>query len=29
MGGMSCLAGDYMGTWKYDQALKVGDQGDF
>jgi carboxynorspermidine decarboxylase len=26
MGGMSCLAGDYMGTWKFDQALKVGDQ---
>lgn len=26
MGGMSCLAGDYMGTWKFDQALKVGDK---
>ncbi len=25
MGGMSCLAGDYMGTWKFDQELKVGD----
>ncbi|MCO5248376.1 MAG: carboxynorspermidine decarboxylase [Chitinophagales bacterium] len=26
MGGVSCLAGDYMGTWKFDKALKVGDK---
>lgn len=26
MGGMSCLAGDYMGTWKFDQPLEVGDK---
>ncbi len=26
MGGMSCLAGDYMGTWKFDRPLEVGDR---
>jgi carboxynorspermidine decarboxylase len=26
MGGMSCLAGDYMGDWSFDQELKPGDQ---
>lgn len=25
MGGLSCLAGDYMGTWNFNQPLKVGD----
>jgi carboxynorspermidine decarboxylase len=25
LGGMSCLAGDTMGTWKFNQELKVGD----
>jgi carboxynorspermidine decarboxylase len=26
MGGNSCLAGDYMGSWSFNQALKPGDQ---
>lgn len=26
MGGMSCLAGDYMGTWKFSKPLSVGDK---
>lgn len=26
LGGMSCLAGDVMGTWKFDKELKVGDK---
>lgn len=26
MGGMSCLAGDYMGTWKFEAPLEVGDK---
>lgn len=26
LGGMSCLAGDTMGTWKFDNELKVGDK---
>ena len=26
MGGNSCLAGDYMGNWSFDQPLKVGDR---
>jgi len=26
MGGMSCLAGDYMGTWSFDRPLVPGDQ---
>ena len=26
MGGNSCLAGDYMGNWSFDQPLKVGDK---
>jgi carboxynorspermidine decarboxylase len=25
MGGMSCLAGDYMGNWSFDKELKAGD----
>ncbi len=25
LGGMSCLAGDYMGTWFFENELKVGD----
>ncbi len=25
MGGMSCLAGDFMGNWSFDQELKPGD----
>ena len=25
MGGLSCLAGDYMGTWFFDKPLQVGD----
>jgi carboxynorspermidine decarboxylase len=23
---MSCLAGDFMGTWKFDNELKIGDR---
>lgn len=26
MGGLSCLAGDMMGTWSFDKPLKVGDK---
>jgi len=26
LGGMSCLAGDFMGTWFFNQALKIGDK---
>lgn len=26
MGGNSCLAGDFMGNWSFDQPLKVGDR---
>jgi carboxynorspermidine decarboxylase len=26
LGGMSCLAGDFMGTWKFDNELKIGDR---
>ena len=26
MGGMSCLAGDFMGNWSFDQELKPGDK---
>jgi carboxynorspermidine decarboxylase len=26
MGGISCLAGDYMGNWSFDQELKPGDK---
>lgn len=26
LGGMSCLAGDFMGTWKFDNELKIGDK---
>lgn len=26
LGGNSCLAGDYMGNWSFDQPLKVGDR---
>lgn len=26
MGGNSCLSGDYIGYWKFDHALKVGEQ---
>jgi len=26
MGGISCLAGDYMGEWSFDKALKPGDK---
>ena len=26
MGGISCLAGDYMGNWSFDRALKPGDR---
>ncbi len=26
MGGISCLAGDFMGNWSFDKALKPGDQ---
>ncbi len=26
MGGMSCLAGDYMGNWSFDKELKPGDK---
>jgi carboxynorspermidine decarboxylase len=26
MGGMSCLAGDYIGTWCFEKELKVGDK---
>jgi len=26
MGGISCLAGDYMGNWSFDRELKPGDQ---
>ena len=26
MGGVSCLAGDYMGNWSFDKELKVGDK---
>jgi len=26
MGGNSCLAGDFMGFWSFDQELKIGDQ---
>jgi len=26
MGGNSCLAGDYMGNWSFEQPLKVGDK---
>jgi len=26
MGGNSCLAGDFMGNWSFDQPLKVGDK---
>ncbi|MCJ7663733.1 MAG: carboxynorspermidine decarboxylase [Desulfobacterales bacterium] len=26
MGGVSCLAGDYMGDWSFDKALKAGDK---
>jgi carboxynorspermidine decarboxylase len=25
MGGISCLAGDYMGDWSFDEELKPGD----
>jgi carboxynorspermidine decarboxylase len=26
LGGMSCLAGDFMGTWKFEKELKIGDR---
>ena len=26
MGGISCLAGDYMGNWSFDKELKPGDK---
>jgi carboxynorspermidine decarboxylase len=26
MGGVSCLAGDFMGNWSFDQELKPGDK---
>jgi carboxynorspermidine decarboxylase len=26
MGGISCLAGDYMGDWSFDTELKAGDK---
>jgi len=26
LGGMSCLAGDYMGTWHFENELKIGDK---
>lgn len=26
LGGMSCLAGDFIGSWKFDNELKVGDR---
>lgn len=26
LGGMSCLAGDFMGTWCFEKALKIGDR---
>lgn len=26
MGGNSCLAGDYMGNWSFNEALKIGDR---
>jgi len=26
LGGMSCLAGDYMGTWYFENELKIGDK---
>lgn len=26
MGGISCLAGDFMGNWSFDRELRVGDQ---
>ena len=26
LGGMSCLAGDFMGTWKFENELKIGDK---
>jgi len=26
LGGNSCLAGDFMGDWSFDEPLKVGDQ---
>lgn len=26
LGGNSCLSGDYMGSWKFDHALQVGEQ---
>ena len=26
MGGNSCLSGDYMGDWSFDQELKIGDR---
>lgn len=26
MGGNSCLSGDFMGSWSFDQALKIGDR---
>lgn len=26
LGGMSCLAGDFIGTWFFNQALKIGDK---
>ncbi|HMV14523.1 MAG TPA: carboxynorspermidine decarboxylase [Chitinophagales bacterium] len=26
LGGMSCLAGDFIGTWKFENELKIGDR---
>jgi carboxynorspermidine decarboxylase len=26
LGGNSCLSGDYMGAWSFDEPLKVGDR---
>ena len=26
LGGMSCLAGDFMGTWKFENKLEIGDK---
>lgn len=26
LGGMSCLAGDFIGTWKFDRELQIGDR---
>jgi len=26
LGGMSCLAGDFIGTWKFDHELQIGDR---